>query len=81
MKRFTDRLNIPIDYFTEEFPFIIKDTSPLDKLNIGGSNYSEKEVLLILETLWERLDIWYNHEEDIEFNIREWFNECELKKK
>ena len=43
--------------------------------------YSEKEVLLILETLWERLDIWYNHEEDTEFNIREWFNECELKKK
>jgi len=44
-------------------------------------SYSEKEILLILETLWERLDIWYNHEEDTEFNIREWFNECELKKK
>jgi hypothetical protein len=43
--------------------------------------YSEKEVLLILETLWERLDIWYNHEEDTEFNTIEWFNECELKKK
>jgi hypothetical protein len=46
--------------------------------------YSEEEVLHILDTLWDRLDIWYNRGmecDDTEFNLKKWFNECELKKK
>ena len=44
-------------------------------------SYSEKEVLHILDTFWDRLDIWYNEGVDENFSLREWFNECELKKK
>ena len=43
--------------------------------------YSEQEVLHLLDTLWDRLDRWYNETEDNEFNLRKWFDECELKKK
>ena len=43
--------------------------------------YSEQEVLHLLDTLWDRLDLWYNEIEDNEFNLRKWFDECELKKK
>ena len=42
--------------------------------------YSEQEVLHLLDTLWDRLDRWYNETEDNEFNLRKWFDECELKK-
>ena len=43
--------------------------------------YSEQEVLHLLDTLWDRLDRWYNETEDNEFNLRKWFDECKLKKK
>ena len=43
--------------------------------------YSEQEVLHLLDTLWDRLDIWYNEKVDREFNLIDWFNQCELKKK
>ena len=43
--------------------------------------YTEQEVFLFLNTLWDRLDIWYNEDSDKEFSLRKWFNECELKKK
>jgi ribosomal protein S18 acetylase RimI-like enzyme len=43
--------------------------------------YTEQEVLHILDTLWDRLDRWYNEDADSEFNLRKWFDECELKKK
>lgn len=46
--------------------------------------YSEQEVLHLLDTLWDRLDLWYNKGmecDETEFNLKEWFNECELKKK
>jgi hypothetical protein len=65
------------DRFLAAFEDEFKQAKEIEK----QQGYSEKEVLLILETLWERLDIWYNHEEDTEFNTIEWFNECELKKK
>lgn len=42
--------------------------------------YTEKEVFLFLNTLWDRLDIWYNEDSDKEFSLRKWFDECELKK-
>lgn len=42
--------------------------------------YTEQEVLHLLDTLWDRLDRWYNETEDNEFNLRKWFDECELKK-
>jgi hypothetical protein len=45
--------------------------------------YTEKEVLHLLDTLWDRLDIWYNRgmeSDEVEFNLRKWFDECELKK-
>lgn len=44
-------------------------------------SYSEEEVLHILDTFWDRLDVWYNEGVDENFSLREWFNECELKKK
>lgn len=44
-------------------------------------NYSKDEVLHILDSLWDRLDVWYNEGVDENFSLREWFNECELKKK
>jgi hypothetical protein len=44
-------------------------------------SYSEDEVLHILDTFWDRLDVWYNEGVDENFSLREWFNECELKKK
>jgi hypothetical protein len=44
-------------------------------------SYSEEEVLHILYTFWDRLDVWYNEGVDENFILREWFNECELKKK
>lgn len=44
-------------------------------------SYTEQEVLHLLDTLWDRLDRWYNETEDNEFNLRKWFDECELKKK
>ena len=44
-------------------------------------SYSEEEVLHLLDTLWDRLDIWYNEKVDREFNLIDWFNQCELKKK
>lgn len=44
-------------------------------------SYTEQEVLHLLDTLWDRLDRWYNEAEDNEFNLRKWFDECELKKK
>jgi hypothetical protein len=46
--------------------------------------YTEQEVLHILDTLWDRLDLWYNRgmeSDEVEFNLRKWFDECELKKK
>lgn len=43
-------------------------------------SYSEEEVLHLLDTLWDRLDIWYNEKVDREFNLIDWFNQCELKK-
>jgi hypothetical protein len=46
-------------------------------------SYTEKEVLHILDTLWDRLDIWYNkgmESDEVEFNLWKWFDECELKK-
>jgi hypothetical protein len=43
--------------------------------------YTEQEVLQLLDTLWDRLDRWYNEDADNEFNLRKWFDECELKKK
>jgi len=43
--------------------------------------YTEQEVLQLLDTLWDRLDRWYNEVADNEFNLRKWFDECELKKK
>lgn len=43
-------------------------------------SYSEDEVLHILDTFWDRLDIWYNSEIETEFNLKHWFNKCELKK-
>jgi hypothetical protein len=43
--------------------------------------YTEQEVLHILDTLWDRLDRWYNEDADKEFSLRKWFDECELKKK
>lgn len=46
--------------------------------------YTEQEVLHLLDTLWDRLDLWYNKGmecDETEFNLRKWFNECELKKK
>lgn len=45
------------------------------------NNYSEEEVLHLLDSLWDRLDIWYNEKVDREFNLIDWFNNCELKKK
>ena len=42
--------------------------------------YSEEEVLHLLDALWDRLDIWYNEKVDREFNLIDWFNQCELKK-
>lgn len=45
--------------------------------------YTDKEVLHFLDTLWDRLDLWYNRvmeSDEDEFNLRKWFNECELKK-
>lgn len=44
-------------------------------------SYSEQEALHLLDTLWDRLDIWYNEKVDREFNLIDWFNQCELKKK
>jgi hypothetical protein len=44
-------------------------------------SYSEDEVLHILDTFWDRLDVWYNEGVDENFSLREWFNDCELKKK
>jgi hypothetical protein len=44
-------------------------------------SYSEEEVLHLLDSLWDRLDIWYNEKVDREFNLIDWFNKCELKKK
>ena len=44
-------------------------------------SYSEEQVLHLLDTLWDRLDIWYNEKVDREFNLIDWFNQCELKKK
>lgn len=44
-------------------------------------SYTEQEVLHLLDTLWDRLDRWYNETEDNEFNLKKWFDECELKKK
>lgn len=44
-------------------------------------SYSEEEVLHLLDSLWDRLDIWYNEKADREFNLIDWFNQCELKKK
>lgn len=43
--------------------------------------YIEQEVYHFLDTLWDRLDRWYNEDQDTEFNLRKWFDECELKKK
>jgi hypothetical protein len=43
-------------------------------------SYSEEEVLHILNTFWDRLDIWHNSEIETEFNLKHWFNKCELKK-
>ena len=46
--------------------------------------YTEQEVLHILDTLWDQLDLWYNRgmeSDEVEFNLRKWFDECELKKK
>lgn len=43
-------------------------------------SYSEQEVLHLLDALWDRLDIWYNEKVDREFNLIDWFNQCELKK-
>lgn len=46
--------------------------------------YTEQEVLHLLDTLWDRLDLWYNKGmecDETEFNLRKWFDECELKKK
>lgn len=43
-------------------------------------SYTEQEVLHLLDTLWDRLDRWYNETEDNEFNLKKWFDECELKK-
>ncbi len=46
--------------------------------------YAEQEVLHLLDTLWDRLDLWYNKGmecDETEFNLRKWFDECELKKK
>lgn len=45
------------------------------------NSYSEEEVLHLLDSLWDRLDIWYNEKVDREFNLIDWFNQCELKKK
>ena len=42
--------------------------------------YTNKEVLHILDTFWDRLDIWYNEGIDQNFDLKEWFNNCELKK-
>jgi hypothetical protein len=47
-------------------------------------SYTEQEVLHLLDTLWDRLDLWYNRgieDDETEFNLKEWFDECELKKK
>ena len=47
-------------------------------------SYTEQEVLHLLDTLWDRLDLWYNRGmecDETEFNLKKWFNECELKKK
>ena len=46
--------------------------------------YTEQEMLHILDTLWDRLDLWYNRgmeSDEVEFNLRKWFDECELKKR
>ena len=39
-------------------------------------SYSEDEVLHILDTFWDRLDIWYNSEIETEFNLKHCFNKC-----
>jgi len=44
-------------------------------------SYSEEEVLHFLDSLWDRLDIWYNEKIDREFNLIDWFNQSELKNK
>ena len=46
-------------------------------------SYTEQEVLHLLDTLWDRLDLWYNKGmecDETEFNLKKWFDECELKK-
>jgi len=57
---------------------VFENAKEMEKLQQG---YSEEEVLHLLDSLWDRLDIWYNEKIDREFNLIDWFNQSELKKK
>ena len=78
------------DCLTEQYPngsFVWNTKADLEALFNQAKKmenqqcYSEEEVLHLLDTLWDRLDIWYNEKADREFNLIDWFNQCELKKK
>lgn len=70
-------INSGINFLTEEVNFI-EQAKEMEKQQQG---YSEEEVLHLLDSLWDRLDIWYNEKVDREFNLIDWFNNHELKKK
>ena len=43
-------------------------------------SYSEEEVVQLLDALWNELDIWYNKEDDEQFNLIRWFFDSGLYK-
>ena len=63
-----------------------EDKEAYQKAFIAGAkwqqerSYSEEEVVQLLDALWNELDIWYNKEDDEQFNLIRWFSDSGLYK-
>ena len=43
------------------------------------NSFSEKDVMFLLNSLWDRLDVWYNVPDDEGVDLKKWFKEAKKK--